>query len=225
MTGERGQANLVALAVALVLLTATTAGSVALAGAALADADTDPGTRHAAEALAERLVADDAAHARRANAVEWDAIRSLDASEVDRLAPSARGREVRVRVGDTTLVERGDPEGVTVRRLVRVERYERRTTTVNVSARESVSLPHRTDTVELDVSTEGETTLTTVRANDRIVLRDRRGLSGTYELRVTRVGPPHLSFTTDDGTDATVRIRWMATNATVEPLEVTVGAR
>lgn len=224
MTAARGQANLVGLAAALVLLTAVTTGSVVLAGVALADADTDPAARHAGETLADRLVAADAAHTRRANAVEWDAVRSLNATAVDRIAPSVRGREVRVRLGDRTLVERGDPDGVTVRRLVRVERTDRRTTTVNLSGRRTVTLPNRTRTVELDFTTDGTTTLTAVRAHDRIVLRDPHGLSGAYEFRVTRLGPPHLSFATDDGVNGVVRIRWTATNATVEPLEVTVGA-
>ncbi|QIB73273.1 hypothetical protein GL213_12820 [Halogeometricum borinquense] len=224
MTTERGQANLIGLAAALVLLATVTTGSVALASVALADADTDSETRHAAETLADRLVAADADHTRRANAVSENAIRALNATAVDRLAPSVRNRTVRIRLGDDVLVERGDPEKTTVRRLVRVEQYERRTTTVDLVTQRSVSLPDRTETVELDISTDGTTTLTTVRANDRIVLRDRSGLSGTYEFKVARVNPPQLEFTTEDGVDGTVTVTWTETTATVEPLEVTVGA-
>ncbi|SFR36410.1 DUF7263 family protein [Halogeometricum limi] len=219
---DRAQANLLGLAAALVLLTTVATGSVVLANVALADADTDPGARHAAEAVADRLVAADANHTRRANAVSETEIRTLALTDVERLAPSVRDRDVRVRLGDDVLLERGDPDGPTVRRLVRVERYEERSVTVDLSARQRVSLPNRTSAVELDVTTNGSTTLTVVRTNDRIVLRDRSGLTGRYEFRTTRLEPPQLSFTLDDGIDGRAVVRWTVTNATVEPLEVTV---
>lgn len=223
---DRGQANLLSLAAALVLLTTATVGSILLANVALADADTDPGVRHGAEALADRLVAADAPHARRSNVVSEAEIRSLTAADVDHLAPSVRGRPVRVRLGGDVIVERGDPDGVRVRRLVRVERTGTRTTTVNLSVRRRVSLPNRTPSVRLSVTTRNDTTLTAVRANDRLVLRDPEGLSGDYEFRAPRVAPPTVSFELEgapEDAEGTVTVRWTATNATVEPLEVTVG--
>ncbi|MDS0297901.1 hypothetical protein NDI76_04030 [Halogeometricum sp. S1BR25-6] len=228
MTSEsgRGQANLLSLAAALVLLTTATVGSVLLANVALAGADTDPGARHAAEALAGRLVAADAPHAGRPNVVSETAIRSLTAADADRFAPSVRGRAVRVRLGDEVLVERGDPDGVRVRRLVRVERTAARTTTVNLSVRRRVALPDRTPSVGLSIVTRNGTAVTAVSANDRLVLRDPNGLSGDYEFRATRVAPPTVSFELEDDAgdiEGEVTVRWTEVDATVEPLAVTVG--
>ncbi|MDS0293673.1 DUF7263 family protein [Halogeometricum luteum] len=223
---DRAQANLLSLAAALVLLTTATVGCVLLANVALAGADTDPDARHAAEALSDRLVAADAPHARRPNVVSATRIRSLTAADADRLAPSVRGRPVRVALGDEVLVERGDPSGVRVRRLVRVERTATRTATVNLSARRRVSPPDRTPSVRISVAARNGTTLTAVRANDRLVLRDPEGLSGDYAFRVSRTAAPTVSFELEGdvgGAEGDVTVRWTATNATVEPLAVTVG--
>jgi hypothetical protein len=219
----RGQANLLALAAALVLVTTATVGSVALADRALGAADRDPAARHAAEVLGNRLVAADADHTRRANVVSRAALRALNASDLDRLAPPVRGRAVRVRLGDETLVERGDPDGPTVRRLVRIERHESRTTSVNLRERSSVSLSGRVERVRLSVSTVGNATLTTVRANERVVLYDPSGLDGEYVVSVPPVSPPRLSFVVRGEPEGTVTVEWRETNATTAPLEVTVG--
>lgn len=221
---SRGQANLLALVAALVLLTTAAVGSVALADRALGDADRNPGARHAAEAVSARLVAADANHTRRANVANGTAIRALNASELDRLAPPVRGRAVRVRLGNETIVERGDPDGPTVRRLVRVERYERRSVSVDFSRRASVSLPDRVRRVGIDASTRGNTTLSTVRANDRVVLHDESGLEGEYVVSVPPVAPPRLSFAVEGGRDGRATVRWAETNATTERLAVTVDA-
>jgi hypothetical protein len=224
---SRGQANLLSLAAALVLLTTATVGGVLVANVALADADTDPGAKHAAEALANRLVAADAPHARRSNVVSEAKLRSVTAADVHRLAPSVRGRPLRVRLGDEVVAERGDPSGVQIRRRVRVERTVTRAATVNLSVRR-VSLPTRVPAVRLSVTARNGTALTAVRANDRLVLHEPDGLSGDYEFRAPRDAPPTIAFELEGGGDAEgvegdVTIRWTETNATVEPLTVTVG--
>ncbi|SFF89502.1 hypothetical protein SAMN04488063_0693 [Halopelagius inordinatus] len=221
---SRGQANLLALAAAVVLLTAATVGSVALADRALGGADRDPGTRHAAEAAGARLVAADANHTRRANVLNRTAVRALNASELDRLAPPVRGRAVRVRLGNETLLERGDPDGPTVRRVVRVEKGTPRTETVDLSGRTAVSLPDRVRRVGLEVSARENATVTTVRANDRVILHDASGLEGEYVASVPPVASPRLSFALEGGRNATAVVRWTETNATTEQLVVTVGA-
>lgn len=221
---SRGQANLLALAAAVVLLTTATVGSVALADRALGDADRDPGARHAAEAVGARLVAADADHTRRANVANGTAMRALNASELDRLAPPVRGRAVRVRLGNETVIERGDPDGPTVRRLVRVENGTRRAESLNLSRRTTVSLPDRVRHVEIDVTTRGNATVTTVRANDRVVFHNESGLHGEYAVSVPPVASPRLSFTLEGGRNATAIVRWTETNATTEQLAVTVDA-
>jgi hypothetical protein len=223
----RAQANLLGLAAAVVLLTAATAGSVALADLALSDADTDPATRHAAESLAGRLVAADAAHVRRQNVANESALRGLNATDADRLAPAVANRSVVVTLGDETLLARGDPgpSAVTVRRLVRVERPgEPRQTTLDLRAGSTVTLPNRTRRVGLVVDTGPNTTVTAVRANDRVVLTDPDGLAGAYDVRVPPVSDLRLAATTANGATGSVTVRWTPTDAAVETLEVTVGA-
>ncbi|MEF8856013.1 MAG: hypothetical protein V5A16_01185 [Haloplanus sp.] len=117
----RAQTNLIALVLALGLVTGATVIGVAFADAALADADRDPLDRHAATAVAGRLVAADAPTTVRANALNASAVDGLNASRVEGLAPPAEGAALRVSLDDETVVERGAPGGgVTVRRSVLV---------------------------------------------------------------------------------------------------------
>ncbi|MFC7172959.1 hypothetical protein ACFQL0_05555 [Haloplanus litoreus] len=83
----RGQTNLIALAVALVLLTGATVVGVTLADSALAGADRDPVERHAATAVADRLTAADSRITVRANALNATAVDALNASRLSDLAP------------------------------------------------------------------------------------------------------------------------------------------
>ncbi|WP_380678788.1 DUF7263 family protein [Salinigranum sp. GCM10025319] len=231
---SRGQANLIAVAVALVLVTSVLGASVAIAERSLVGATEarDPADRRAAATLAARLVAD--APASYPPGVIGDGT-ELTAEEVNALAPMAENASLSVELDGRTLFERGDPDGgVTVRRGILVGTATDRTAAIDLAADDAVTLPGRTGTMTLDLDPGPNTTIHTVRVNDRIVLHNDTGLSGeatvrtsvrrTTELAVetsvhatngsspapstpTPVGPSgrvEVSYTTVDGEPATL---------------------
>ncbi|SDM07568.1 hypothetical protein SAMN04487949_0746 [Halogranum gelatinilyticum] len=225
----RAQANLPVLAVALVLLTTVTAVSVALADGALIGADRDPIDRRAASAVADRLVAADSAATERANVLNATAVERLDAGRLDELAPAARNGSVRVRLGDRTLVERGEPAaGVTVRRVVLVAEREATTRSLDLAESTTLTLPRRTSEVTVDVDSANGTTVETVRANDRVVLHDDEGVGqagdGESTVEVSRFETTRLAFTTTPNPQGTATVTFYPTETTKAVLEVTVDA-
>ncbi|EJN60797.1 DUF7263 family protein [Halogranum rubrum] len=223
----RGQANLPVLAVALVLLTTVTAVSVALADGALVSADRDAADRRIANAVAARLTAADASVTTRANVLNETAVESLNATELRQSVPTARAASVRVRLAGQTLVEHGTPtDGVTVRRVVLVSNRTSETRTLDLSTATSVTLPRRTARVRLDVQTGTDTTVSTVRANDRVVLHDDTGLSdgGVMEVRASRYETTTLSFEASGERTGTVTVTYYPAETTKAVLAVTADA-
>jgi hypothetical protein len=223
---DRGQTNLVVLAAALLLVTTVTGVSLAVADGALAGADREPLDRRAAVAVADRLVAADAPNTTRGNVLNRSSALSLTASDVDRLAPSARGRPLRVRLGDRTLVERGDPtDGVTIRRVVLVANRTTERRTITLADTDGVTLPRRTPRVTLRIAPDAATTVETVRANGRVVLHNRSGLSGTYTVSTSRFETARFTFAAGDDPRGRVAVSYYPARTTKAVLEVTVGAR
>lgn len=226
---DRGQANLPVLAVALVILTTVTAVSVALADGALAGADRTPQDRRVASAVAERLVAADSALTTRANVLNETAVAGLDATRLDRLVSPARNASIRVRLGEQTLVERGDPtDGVTVRRVVLVSNRTVTTRTLDLASSTTLTLPRRTPQVTVDVDSAANTTVRTVRVNDRVVLHDTDGLGepndGTLSVRTSRYETTTLDFETTGNPHGTVTVTFYPAETTKAVLEVSVDA-
>ncbi|GAB6860353.1 hypothetical protein ACFR97_09585 [Haloplanus litoreus] len=201
----RGQTNLIALAVALVLLTGATVVGVTLADSALAGADRDPVERHAATAVADRLTAADSRITVRANALNATAVDALNASRLSDLAPPATEGDVRVALDGATIVERGAPGGgTTVRRAVVVRsRSAPITTLVNLSRRSTIRLPRGVGRASVTLSPGPNTTIRSVRANDRVVLSDGAGLNTTATIHLSRFAPTTLRV--DAGANATGR--------------------
>lgn len=190
---DRGQANLAALAVALVAVTSATALGVVVADDALGGATRTPRQRRAAVAAADRLVAGDAPTTRRPNVLDGPTVANLSLPDLDALAPPVRGRSIRVRLGDRTLVSRGDPVGgVTVRRVVLVADAGTRTRTHALADGRRLTLPRRTRTVRIDFG--NATGVETVRANGRVALHDPNGLSGVATVRLSRYETTRLAF-------------------------------
>ena len=192
MNGRRGQANLVALAVALVaLISATTLGLV-VADGALADAERDPLERRAAVAAADRLVTAEETTVR-PNVLAAAALRSLDGADIDSLAPPVEGRDIRLRIDDETLFERGDPTGgTTVSRVVLVAERTSRSRTVTASDRTTLTLPRRTSQVQLTFGVSAD--IETVRLNGRVVLHDPDSLTGQFTVQASRYETATLAF-------------------------------
>lgn len=189
---RRGQTNLPVLAIALVVLTAVTGMTVVMAEGAYLSADRAASDRGVAVSAADRLVAPDAAHTRRANVLDATALTEFTAADLAALAPATASVDVRVRIGDETVVERGDPDaGTTVQRIaILAEPSTWRGTTTTEG--DGVTVPNRTDSVRIEI--DGD--VRTVRLNDRVVAHDPSGLDGDdarFRVETSRHEPVHLS--------------------------------
>ena len=194
---SRGQANLVAVAVALVLVTSVLGTSVVVAESVLVSAteQRDTSDRYAATTLAARLLADSPPTYPR-GVVENRT--TLTAAEVESLAPAVSDAAVHVELDGRTLFERGDATaGETVRRGVVVTTPERRARSIDLSGTETTTLTGRTTAVELTLRPGPNTTVRTVRVNGRVVLHNDSGLSGTTTVRTSVRRPTELQFETE----------------------------
>lgn len=190
MTRRRAQANLPALAVALLLVGASVGVAVALAGGAFATAATEPEDARVAASLSDRLVAPGGPLSVRANVLSGDAVANATG---DALCPGSVA--CRVRLDGELVASRGSPgRGETVRRVVLVADAERRTLDPGLPGEDAVTLPRRTASATLTVDPPTGTRVTTVRANDRVVLHDRDGLDGDYDLSLSRYDTVTLAF-------------------------------
>ncbi|MFW5948196.1 MAG: DUF7263 family protein [Halolamina sp.] len=186
---DRAQSNLLSLAVALTALVSATTLGLVVADGALAGADRDPGERRAANAVSERLVSADATTIRE-NVLDEEAVAGVSVAD---LAAPVANRSVRVRLDGETLVERGDPTGgATVERVVLVGERTTRSRSVGVGDGRELTLPRRTDRVELVFGSTS--TVETVRVNGRVLLHDPGGLSGRFDIEPSRYETATLSF-------------------------------
>lgn len=221
----RGQANLIAVGIALLAVTTAAGLGLALADAALAGADRQPLDRAAAEGAADRLVAADAPTTRRANVLDRGVIRSLNVSRLETMAPAVEDRDVHVRLDGRQLFERGTPEGgVTIRRIVLVAEKAEATRTIDLREGESVTLPRRTKQVQLAIDPGANTTVTTVRVDGRVVLHNPAGLDGTVTVPGSRYETTTLSFETRGDGDGSVAVTYYPIQTSKAVLEVSVDA-
>lgn len=222
--GDRGQTNLVAVGVSLVILTAVAGVAVVIADDALAGADRDADERRLAVGLSERLVAESGPLTDRGNVLNATRVRRLDGERLRRVFPAVREATVRVSLDGDPVAQTGDVTGgTTVRRVVLVQ--QRSTVTVEPPLRtDSVSLPRRTPSVQLRID-PAAATVRTVRANGRVVLHDPNGLDGTYTVRTSRFETTRLAFDAD-GTlsEGDVRVTYVPARTTKAVLKVTVDA-
>jgi hypothetical protein len=223
----RGQANLVAVVAALLALTAAAALGLALVDGAFAAAERPVEDRRVATALSERLVAPDSPLTDRANVLADAELVDVDAAELADEFPVVGDRPVRVRVGDRTVVERGDPTGVTVRRAVLVAdrgSVGRSPRLTEADDGYATTLPRRSPEVTVTLSAPPATTVTTVRANGRVVLHDPDGLDGTYTVDLSRYETTRLTFAAEGPLPPnSVELTYYPATTTKAVLEVTVG--
>lgn len=220
----RAQTNLVALGLALVLVTGATVVGVAVADGALAGADRDPLDRHAATAVADRLVAADSPTTVRVNALNASRVEALNASRVEALAPPAERAAIRITLDGESVVERGNPTGgVTVRRSVTVvSRSAPVRRAVNLSRGSTVRVPRGVGRATVAVDSGENTTIRTVRAGGRIVLYDGAGLDTNATVYLSRYEP--TTVRTGAGANATGRVvvTYRRPSAETHTLAVTV---
>lgn len=225
MTG-RAQANLPALAVALVALTATAGLSFTLADGAFASADRDATERRLAVSLSERLIDSEAAYTTRENVVNETRLASVTTETLHEQFPVTQGHDVRIQLNDETVVEHGDPTGgTTIRRIVLVEQTQSVTLTPNLQRSNEVTLPRRTDEVTIQVTPPPATDVTTIRANGRVVLANSTGLTGPMTVETSRYETTTLQFEASGPLPpGSVEVTMYPTQTTKSLLVVTVDA-
>ena len=222
---RRAQSNLVAVAVALVALTAATTLGLALADIAFTGTERPVEERSAAVTLSERLVAPDGPLTERANVLNATAVEEFDDDRLAEDYPAIDDDAVRVRLDDRTLAEQGNPAGgSTVRRVVLVGEESEVSRAPRLEA-DAVTLPRRTDRVDLRIDPPEETTVTTVRADDRIILHHPAGLDGEYTAGVSRFETVRLEFEADGPLpEGSVDVTYYPPQTRKGLLEVTVDA-
>lgn len=197
-TGQttRGQANLLALVAALFALTTATVVGVAVADGALAGATRDPGQRHAATAVAARMVAADSPLTNRTNVLSGPAIDEFSVPQLRSRYPVLDGRSVRVTLDDDVLASSGTPAGgTTARRIVLVERTRVVTFRPGFTGGNTATLPQRTSRLVVEIDAPTNRSVETVRAAGRTVLHDSDGaLGGSYTVSVSRRETVRLTF-------------------------------
>ncbi len=221
---NRGQTALPALAVALLVLTTVTALGLAVADGALAGAERDASERRLASSLAERIVSVESPLTERANVLNASRVDRLDGAELERSFPAVDGYAVRVVVDGSTAAEVGDPAGgTTFRRLAVVEAGQTRTVRPTLGFDRVVTLPRRTGRASVRIDPPADATVTTVRANERVVLRNRTGLNGEFDVSLSRYATAEFRFEATGRLPAgSVTVRYRAPRTTKTTVVVTV---
>ena len=222
----RAQTSLPALGIALVLLTVVTGLGVAMADTAIAGADRAPDERRVAAAIADRLVAADGPLAARSNVLNKSRVDGFDRSALKRSAPPASEYAVSVELADEEIASSGTVHsGTRISRLVVVESLETRTLTPDLATTAAVTLPRRSAQATVTIDPPAGTTVWTVRANDRVVLHNRSGLNGSYEIPLVPYETTELRFQRAGRLEpGNVTIGYDAPRSTKEILVVTVDA-
>jgi len=219
----RGQTELPALGVALVLLTSTVVVGVFLADSALTSAERSALEEQTATSLSERLVATDAPMTTRENVLSNEAVDALDERSLRRQFNIADDTDVTIKLGGETLVETGDVDGPVVERIVLVERRIREILRPDFDNSRTVTLPRRTSNATLTISPPPGTTVEHVYANNRVILSNETGLEGTFDVQLSSFATTTLRFESI-GTlgDDSVRIEYAPPETTKAVLEVRV---
>jgi len=222
----RAQTSLAALGIALVLLTVVTSLGIAIADTAIAGADRTPDERRVAAATADQLVAADGPLAARSNVLNQSQVDNFDRAALERSAPPASEYAVSVELADEEIARSGTVQGGTrISRLVVVEARERRTLTPDLTTTDAVTLPRRSAQATVTIDPPAGTTVWTVRANDRVVLHNRSGLHGSYEVPLVPYETTELRFQRAGRLEpGNVTIGYDAPRSTKETLVVTVDA-
>jgi len=197
---SRAQANLLALVSALFVLTTAMVVGTVVADASLAGAARDSDERHAAVAVADRLVAAESPLTNRTNVVNGSAIDDITVSRLRARYPALADRSVRIALGGETIASAGRPAGgTTMRRVVLVERTQELTVQPRFTGPNRATLPRRTERVDLEIDQPENVSISAVRANGRPVLHSPRdSLDGSYTVDVSRRETVALSFEAND---------------------------
>jgi len=223
----RGQANLLAIPVALLVVTAAAAVGLGVAADALADADRTPVRQGIAETLAEEMVAPGGPVAVRQNVLSQRALDAFTAATFRARFPGFSDRDVRIHVDGQTVVETGAPDrGTTVRRLVHVEERGN-ATLVPSDPNATIDLPDPTPAATVRIDPPNGTTVETLRVGDRVVRHNRSGIGTVHRLDLPATD--QVSIRIDSRGDRSlsagnVTVEYAPTTTRTATLVVTVGA-
>lgn len=220
----RAQTSLPALGFALLVLTGVLVVGVAVANGALISADRTALERQAAIDLSDRLVGPDADLTERGNVLNATEAGSLDGEHLRTAYGISPPADAALSLNGETIAATGDVEGgSTVSRLVVVEERTERTITPAFTGANGVTLPRRTDAATLTIRPENDTTVTTVRANDRVILHDDSGLNGTVDVALSPYRTVRFEFDADGPLSAgSVEITYYPASTEKARLGVTV---
>nr|WP_225308079.1 hypothetical protein [Haloarcula sp. CBA1131] len=150
----------------------------------------------------------------------------FDQSALEGSAPPAGEYAVSVAVADEEIARSGTVHGGTrISRLVVVESQVQRTLTPDLATTDAVTLPRRSAQATVTIDPPAGTTVWTVRANDRVVLHNRSGLDGSYEVPLVPYETTELRFQRAGQLEpGNVTVSYDAPRSTKETLVVTVDA-
>jgi hypothetical protein len=223
----RGQANLLALAAALVVVTAATSIALLIAGGATDARTGDPEEAALASGITDRLLAADGPLARSDGTLNTTLIERFDGDDLQALLPADSDAVVRVRLGDRIIASTGDtPEGTQVTSLVRVVQYQPVTRYPDLVANDSQSSRYvlrAAGWINVSIN-ESAGTVHTVWVDDRMVLHDLNGINGTHRISIASDGEYDVRFGATHVDEEIVRLRTVRREALVSRLVVTVDA-
>ncbi|MFW6434782.1 MAG: DUF7263 family protein [Halovenus sp.] len=222
----RAQTELPAIGIAFLLLTVLVVLVVGAANTGLTAAERPSVEQQEAASLSDQLVSQQASITSRANVLDAMAVPALTASDLRQEYGLSPDHDASVRLDGDPIAVAGDPtEGTTVDRLVLIEERVERTLRPAFTNNRSVTLPRRTPNATLEIDPSAGTVVRSVRADDRILLRNQSGLRGEFDISLSRYETVRLSFETA-GTLSTgdVRIVYYPAETRKATLTVTVDA-
>lgn len=219
----RAQISLPALGLSFLLLTGVVVFGIAVADGALLDEDRTALERQAAVDLSDRLVASGSPLTERTNVVNRAAVDTLEGTLRARFGLS-NDTSAEILLDGTEIASVGTvTDGTKITRLVVVQTTVERTLNPRLTAKNSVTLPRRTGNATVRLQPRPNTTVTAVRANDRVVLHNDSGLRGRFDISLSPYRTTTLSFEAETFlSSGAVTLMYYPTTSEKARLEVTV---
>lgn len=221
----RAQANLLALAAALVVVTGATSAALLVAGGAIQAGTDEPQERVLARGITDRLLAADGPLARADGTLNATLLAAFDDADLQALLPAGSDAAVRVRLGDRVIASTGTVSaGTQVTRLVRVVRYRPVTRIPDLVAndtRRSSSVLRAAHWIDIEIN-ESAGAVQTVWIDDRMVLHDPDGINGTHRISVADSGEHEVRFGATHVADEMVELRTVRQEVLLTRVVVTV---
>lgn len=223
----RGQANLIALAAAVVVLSAALGIALITVSGSLSGATGNPDERVLATGIAERLLATDSPLTRRDGSLNASHIETFGPQDLASILPSTSDARVHVSLGGSELASIGEPRGgTTVTRLVQVVEHRKVIRRPDLSSNESINSDYVLRAANhVTISINGSAgSVETVWLDGRLVLHDPDGLDGTFTVRLAAPGQSRLRFEVSQPGERLVTLATVRREVEFMRLVVTVDA-